>query len=105
MPRLLWPSWRWITMSGTPSWAISTAWAWRSWCGAKRRRTPAVAAVRRSSARAAAGDRGRPRVGAVDDAEQGADREFEAQVDPRLQVLPGPFVHADLAAASAFAAA
>ena len=41
MPRLVWPSWRWMTISGTPSRAISTACAWRSWCGAKRRRTPA----------------------------------------------------------------
>src|SRR3954447_23295080 len=47
-----------MTMSGTPSCAISTACACRSWCGAKRRRTPAVAAMRRSSARAAAGDPG-----------------------------------------------
>jgi len=62
MPRLLCPSWRWITISGTPSRAISTAWAWRSWWGAKRQRTPAAAAVRRSSARAAAGDQWRPRV-------------------------------------------
>jgi hypothetical protein len=31
--------WRWMTISGMPSRAISTAWAWRSWCGAKRRRT------------------------------------------------------------------
>jgi hypothetical protein len=46
-PRLLCPSWRWITTRGTPSWAISTAWACRSWCGAKRRRKPALAAVRR----------------------------------------------------------
>ena len=30
MPRLLCPSWRWMTISGTPSRAISTAWAWRS---------------------------------------------------------------------------
>jgi hypothetical protein len=30
MPRLAWPSWRWMTLSGTPSRAISTAWAWRS---------------------------------------------------------------------------
>src|SRR3954447_21127209 len=52
-----------MTMSGTPSCAISTACACRSWCGAKRRRTPAVAAMRRSSARAGAGDHGRPRVG------------------------------------------
>src|SRR5829696_8535499 len=62
MPGLLWPSWRWMTISATPSRAISTACACRSWCGAKGRRTPAAAAVRRSSARAAAGDQWRPRV-------------------------------------------
>src|SRR4051812_21259520 len=27
---MLCPSWRWMTMSGTRSWAISTAWACRS---------------------------------------------------------------------------
>jgi hypothetical protein len=43
--------------------AISTAWAWRSWCGAKRRRTPAVTASCRSVARTAAADQGRPAVG------------------------------------------
>jgi hypothetical protein len=51
-----------VTTSGTPSRAISTAWACRSWCGAKRRRTPALAAVRRRSARAAALAQCRPRV-------------------------------------------
>jgi hypothetical protein len=51
IPRLLWPSWRWITVNGTPSCAISTACACRSWCGAMRRLTPAAAAVRRSSPR------------------------------------------------------
>src|SRR6266536_3483182 len=35
-----------MTISGTPSRAISTACAWRSWWGAKRRRTPARAAAR-----------------------------------------------------------
>src|SRR4051812_27321637 len=88
-----------MTMSGTPSCAISRACAWRSWCGAKRRRTPAVAATRRIWARAAAGDHGRPRVGPVDDAQQRADRELEAHVKPGPQLLPGPLVHADLAAA------
>src|SRR4051812_24656855 len=47
---------------GTPSRAISTACAWRNWCGANRRRTPAVAATRRKWARAAAAAHGRPRV-------------------------------------------
>lgn len=36
---------------------------WRSWCGAKRRLTPARAASRRNSLRTAAPDHGRPRVG------------------------------------------
>ena len=43
--------------------AVSTACAWRSWCGAKRRRTPAMAARRRSSARAPVCDQTRPWVG------------------------------------------
>jgi len=38
-------------------------------------------------------------------AEQWADRTFETQVDPPLQVLPCPLVHADLAAAPSLAAA
>jgi hypothetical protein len=57
------PSWRWMTLSGTPSRASSSACAWRSWCGANRRRPPARAARRRSSLRTAAPDQGRPRVG------------------------------------------
>src|SRR5436309_6495083 len=51
VPRLACPSWRWMTFSETPSRASSTAWAWRSWWGAKRRLTPASAAWRRNSLR------------------------------------------------------
>ena len=47
----------------TPSRAISTAWAWRSWCGAKRRRTPALTARRRSWVRTEGADHGCPVVG------------------------------------------
>src|SRR3954470_3534276 len=47
-PRLRWPSWRWMTLSGTPSRASSIACACRNWCGAKRRRTPARDARRRN---------------------------------------------------------
>src|SRR3982751_434312 len=36
VPRLACPSWRWMTLSGTPSRASSTAWAWRRWCGEQR---------------------------------------------------------------------
>src|SRR3954453_4004578 len=105
MPRLLWPSWRWMTISGTPSRAISTAWAWRSWCGAKRRRTPASAAVWRSCSRAAACVQARPTVWSGQDAEQRTDGQFDADSQPLLQLLPGPIVHADFAATAALAAA
>src|SRR3954468_16430136 len=98
MPRLLWPSWRWITMSGTPSCAISTAWAWRSWWGAKRRRTPACTASRLSEVRAAAGGR------SFYDAQQCADGQLDADCQPPLEMLPGPGVHPDLASLAAFAA-
>src|SRR5829696_7526477 len=103
MPRLLWPSWRWMTISGTPSRAISTAWAWRSWCGAKRRRTSASRATRRSSERAAAAALGRPRRH-IDDAEQRPDGQLDPRLEPGRELLPGPVVHADLTAAAALAA-
>src|SRR5919198_6264530 len=103
IPRLVCPSWRGMTISGTPSRAISTACAWRSWWGAKRRRTPASRAMRRSSVRAAAAAHGRPRGGAVDDAEQRPDGQLEARLEPGRELLPGPVVHADLTAAAPLA--
>src|SRR4051812_38578165 len=105
MPRLVCPSWRWMTSRGTPSRAISTACACRSWWGAKRRRTPERAAVSRSWARAAAIDQARPRVGPADHAEQRSDRQLDTGLQPRLELFPGPVVHADLAPAPALAAA
>src|SRR4051812_47755057 len=107
VPRLAWPSWRWITLSGTPSRASSTAWAWRSWCGAKRRRIPAWAASRRNSTRALALDHGRPRVGpsmTQNSGPTGSSRRA-ASGEPGAQLLPAPGVHADLAAPAALAAA
>src|SRR5215218_7311785 len=104
MPRLVWPSWRRMTISGTPSRAISTACAWRSWCGAKHRRTPASRATR---AQLAARGGGRPPPsarGAVDDAEQRPDRQLNAHVEPGRELFEGPVVHPDLAAAAALAA-
>src|SRR3954470_20864348 len=73
-----------------------------------RRETPANACGRRRAAQLGARGRGRPWPSpgrAVDDAEQRADRELEAHIDPTLQVLPGPLVHTDLAPAPALAAA
>src|SRR4029453_18066696 len=104
MPRLVWPSWRWMTISGTPSRAISTAWAWRSWCGAKRRRTPASRATRRSSVRAAPAVRGRPRGGPVTMQNRGPTGSATRAWSHGSKLLPGPVVHADLAAAAALAA-
>jgi hypothetical protein len=55
-----------------------------------------------------AGGRGCPRSAACrtgDDAEQRADGEFEAALEPGLEFLPASVVHADLASASALAAA
>src|ERR671935_216983 len=98
MPRLVWPSWRWMTISGTPSRAISPAWAWRSWCGAKRRRTPAS---RATAAQLRTGGAGCPRPSAcrtVDDAEQRSDRQLDPHGQPGRELLPGPVVHPHLAA-------
>src|SRR4051794_21014416 len=104
MPRLVCPSWRWMTIRGTPSRAISTAWAWRSWCGAKRRRTPASRATRRGCERAAAAAHGRLARRAVDDAEQRPDRQLDPGLEPWFELLPRLVVHAALAAAAALAA-
>jgi len=42
--------------------------------------------------------------GTVDDAEERPDRQLDSPLKPRLQLLPAPCVHTDLAAASALAA-
>src|SRR5919199_2635868 len=104
MPRLVCPSWRWMTISGTPSRAISTACACRSWCGAKRRRTPASRARCRSSERAAAADHGRPRVGPLTTQNSGPTGSSTRTWEPGLKLLPGPVVHPHLAAPAALAA-
>src|SRR3954469_6877804 len=62
MPRLVCPSWRWITISGAPS------------------------------------------RGAVDAPEQRPERQLDPRLEPWFELLPGPVVHADLAAAAALAA-
>src|SRR5512144_332034 len=103
MPRLVCPSWRWMTINGTPSRAISTACAWRSWCGANRRCTLAS----RARFAAPSGRAGRPRPPArraVADAEQRADRQLNPRVEPRGELPPRPVVHPDLAATAALAA-
>src|SRR5918992_6194688 len=71
-----------------------------------RREAPADAGQRRGASELGAGRGGRPRTSerrAADDAEQRPDWEFDADVQPWLDLLPAPVVHADLAAAAAFA--
>ena len=105
VPRLAWPSWRWMMFSGTPSRASSSSSAWRSWCGANLRLTPAPG---REAPELAADGGARPRPPArraVDDAEQRPNRQLGACAQPRPQLFPAPVVHPDLASASALAVA
>jgi DivIVA domain-containing protein len=96
VPRFAWPSCRWMMFSGTPSRASSSGCAWRSWWGAKRRRTPARRASRRNSLRTAAPDHGRPRVGPSmmqnSDPTGSATRAFRQG----RSCSPPPLVHPDL---------
>src|SRR5437764_10211832 len=69
--RCEWPSSRWISGSDIPSCSSSTAYAWRSWWGANRRRTPALSARWCSSRRAAVADHARPTSRTVDHTERG----------------------------------
>src|SRR4051812_8475448 len=103
MPRLAWPSWRWMTLSGTPSRAISTAWAWRSWCGAKRRLIPASTARSRSVVRTAEGDHGRPRVGPSMTHSSAPTGTPTRSSSHGSSSLPAPTVHADFAVLVALA--
>src|SRR6266511_794946 len=105
MPRSACPSWRWITFSGTPSRAISTAWACRSWWGAKRRRTPAW---RGETAKLRSGGGHRPgpaRRRPAEDAKQRPDRLLTPVLEPGPKLLPAPLVHPHLAPPAALAAA
>ena len=104
MPRLACPSWRWITTSGTPSCAISTAWACRSWCGANRRLTPAAAAAWCSCLRAADASQRRPAVGPWITHSSAPIGSSPADLEPRLELLPRPAVHPDLASLAALPA-
>jgi hypothetical protein len=92
-----------MTTSGTPSRFISTAWGWRSWCEANRRRTPAARAASRSWTRIPDGEQGQPRVGPAQHAEQRADRQPVTDPEPRVELPPGPTVHPDLSPFAALA--
>src|SRR3954454_15933080 len=102
VPRLAWPSWRWMTLSGTPSPASSTAWhcaADAAQGGASHRPGP-----RPDGTRPAPGARPGPSArGGVNDAEQRSDRPLDASGEPGRQLLPAPGVHADLAPTAALA--
>jgi len=83
-----------------PSRDISTACAWRSWCGANLRRTPAAAATRCSSARIPAGPQGWPRVGPRSTQNRAPTGRL-ARCSSHGPLVPAPAVHADLAALAA----
>jgi hypothetical protein len=81
-PRLLWPSWRWMTVSGDALVGHLDGMCVTQLGGAKRRRTPAAVAVRRRSARTAAADHVRSRVGPLMTQELWTDRQLKPQVQP-----------------------
>src|SRR4051794_28290120 len=93
-----------MTIRGTPARAISTAWPWRSWW---REASPHTDPARHApQLRARRGGRPRPSARrSADHAEQRSDGQRDARLEPRRELLPGPVVHADLAAATALAAA
>jgi hypothetical protein len=69
-----------------------------------RREPSPYAGLASGAAQLGAGGRGHPRPsarGAVDDAEQRPNRQLNARLEPGRELLPGPVVHADLAAAAA----
>src|SRR5690242_11233648 len=93
-----------MTTSGTPSWAISTAWACRSWWGANCRLTPAALAAWCSCLRAAAASQRRPAVGPSITHRTAPIWELATDLQPRIELLPRPPVHPDLAALAALPA-
>src|SRR5215207_8094592 len=104
MLRLVWPSWRWMTISGTPFArhldGVGVAELVR--CEA----SPHAGLAGDAAQLGARGGRrpwASPR-GAVDHAEQRSDGQLDARLEPRRELLPRPVVHPDLAAAAALAA-
>jgi hypothetical protein len=96
-PRLTWPSWRWITLRGTRSRAISTGMGvaklvWREASPHSGPRRDAAQVVAR-------GGRGPwpPARLTVDHAEQRPDRHLHPTGEPGPELLEAPVVHADLA--------
>jgi hypothetical protein len=102
-PRSAWPSWRWITLSGTPSRGeldgVRVAHLVRREAAAYAGLDGEAAKLRADGARGPWSSLGRP----VDDAEQPPDRQCLAALEPGVQLVPAPVVHADLAALAAFA--
>ena len=93
-----WSSWRWISGSGIPSCSSSTACAWRS---LMVRCEPASDPGRlggRAELGADPGGRARSTsCRAPQHTKQRTDGQSGAQLEPRVEVLPRPPVHADLA--------
>ena len=104
MPRLLWPSWRWITISGTPF--ASHLDGVRVPQLVRREAPPDTGRDRRPAQVAAGGGAGplTPTRRAGENAEERSDGKFDSRLEPGLQLGPAPRVHPDLAAPSALAA-
>src|SRR5215210_4252130 len=100
MPRLLCPSWRWMTISGTPSRQLDgVGVAQLVWSEAAPYSGHGSGAAEVGSCRG-----GRPVATArcaADDAQERTDRELAPHLKPGLQLFPAPGIHADLAAAPA----
>ena len=105
MPRLVCPSWRWMTISGTP---FARHLDGVGVAELVRRESSPDAGERRRVAQLFARGGRRPAAAAGwsgQDAEQRADGQRDAEVQPLLKLFPGPVVHTDFAAAAALAAA
>jgi hypothetical protein len=93
-----------MTISGTPSRASRR----HARVGAGAGEAPTDAGRDGRPAQLRSGGRTGPFAGLAlvrDDAEQRADLKLDSQLEPRAKLLPGPFVHPDLAPSSALGAA
>jgi hypothetical protein len=104
MPRLLWPSWRWMTISGTPFArqldGVRVPELVRREASAHSSREGGPAHIRSGGFAGPVATTRRT----VDDAKQRTDRKLNPQLKPRMEFIPAPVIHADLAPASALAA-
>jgi hypothetical protein len=105
MPRFAWPSCRWMTLSGTP---FASHLDGMGVPQLVRREATTHASVGSQMAKGVAGGGAGPRSSssrAGEDAQQRADRQLDAELEPRRDLLPAPRVHADFSTLAAVAMA